>query len=158
MIFELNNPDLAADCAARQAVKDETVAVEFAVCAGALVSAVGLNRYLPGDALITGSTGDRWCVSRDRFDAKYDPLPGTVRSEAGFYRNRPVIVLAKRMEMPFSIARAPGGDVLRGDAGDWLVQYAPGDHGIVERTRFERVYRLVTAERPSPPASPTADR
>jgi hypothetical protein len=158
MIFELNNPDLGADPAAQRAVKDETVSVEFAVCADALVSAVGLNRYLAGDALITGSTGDRWCVSRERFNAKYDPLPGTVRGEAGRYRNLPVTVLVKRMDVPFSVARAAGGDVLRGDVGDWLVQYAPGDHGIVERTRFERVYRLVMAERPSPPASPIADR
>ncbi|MDB6106268.1 MAG: hypothetical protein JWO52_6267, partial [Gammaproteobacteria bacterium] len=79
MTLELDNPDLAADPAARRAVKDETVSVEFAVRADALLSAVGLNRYFPGDALITGSTGDRWCVSRDRFDAKYDPLPGTLR-------------------------------------------------------------------------------
>ena len=158
MTLELNNPDLAADPAAQRAVKDETVSVEFAVRADALVSAVGLNRYLPGDALVTGSTGDRWCVSRDRFDAKYDPLPGTVRGGAGLYRNRPVTVLAKRMGMPFSVARAAGGDVLLGDIGDWLVQYAPGDHGIVERTRFERVYRLVTAESPSPPSSPTVGR
>jgi len=157
MILALNNPDLSADPAARAAVKDETVAVDFAVRADTLSSAVGLNRYLAGDALITGSTGDRWCVSRDRFDAKYDPLPGTVRGEAGFYRNRPVTVLAKRMGMPFSVARSAGGDVLRGDAGDWLVQYAPGDHGIVERTRFERVYRLVTAEQSPPAASAPAD-
>src|ERR1700737_5247349 len=109
MTLELINPDLAADPAARRAVKDETVAVEFAVHADALVSAVGLNRYLPGYALITGSPGDRWCVSRDRFDAKYDPLPGTVRGEAGLYRNLPVTVLTKRMDVPFSVARAAGG-------------------------------------------------
>ncbi|MEA3179930.1 MAG: hypothetical protein QOI59_3453, partial [Gammaproteobacteria bacterium] len=101
-----------------------------------------VNHYAPGDALITGSTGDRWCVSRDRFDAKYDPVPPTVRGEAGGYRNRPVSVLAKRMNQTFTVARMASGDSLRGDAGDWLIQYAPGDHGIVERTRFERVYRL----------------
>ena len=157
MTLELNNPDLAADPAARPAVKDETVSVEFAVRADALVSAVGVNRYLPGDALITGSTGDRWCVSRDRFDVKYHPLPGTVHGQAGLYRNSPTTVLAKRMEMPFSVARATGGDVLRGDVGDWLVQYAPGDHGIVERTRFERVYRLVATDHLSPPATPIVD-
>jgi hypothetical protein len=138
-------------------VKDETVSVEFAVRADALVSAVGVNRYLPGDALITGSTGDCWCVSRDRFDAKYDPLPGTVHGQAGLYRNRPMTVLAKRMGMPFTVARAAGGDVLRGDVGDWLVQYAPGDHGIVERTRFERVYRLVATDYLSPPPTPIVD-
>jgi hypothetical protein len=82
-------------------------------------------------------------VSRDRFDAKYDPEPPTRRGDAGDYRNRPVPVLAKRMNEPFSVARTAGGDSLRGNAGDWLLQYAPGDHGIVERTRFEGVYRLM---------------
>jgi len=144
MTLELHNPDLTTDPDACQAVKVETVLVEFALRADALVSAVGLNRYVPGDALITGSTGDRWCVSRDRFDAKYEPVSGTTRGEPGRYRNRPVTVLAKRMAVPFSVSRMAGGDVLRGNAGDWLLQYAPGDHGIVERTRFERVYRLIT--------------
>ena len=147
MTLELNNPDLATDPDARRAIKDERVSVEFAARGGALVSAVGINRYSPGDALVTGSTGDRWCVSRDRFDAKYDPEPPTVRGEAGDYRNRPVAVLAKLMNEPFSVARTAGGDFLRGDPGDWLVQYAPGDHGIVERTRFERVYRLIASSR-----------
>jgi PGDYG protein len=144
MTLELRSPDLSTDPDARPAVKDETVAVEFARDAGALVSAVGLNRYAAGDALITGSTGDRWCVSRDRFDAKYDPIPPTARGQAGLYRNRPLRVLAKRMDVAFSIARTAGGDVLRGHPGDWLLQYAPGDHGIVERSRFERVYRLIS--------------
>jgi len=108
MTLELNNPDLATDPTARRAVKDETVAVEFAVHADGLVSAVGLNRYLPGDALITGSTGDRWCVSRDRFDAKYDPLPGTVRGEAGFLP-----------ESPCYRARQAHGDAIQRCASCW---------------------------------------
>ena len=151
MTLELNNPDLTTDPDALPAVKDETVLVEFALRADALVSAVGLNRYVPGDALITGSTGDRWCVSRDRFDAKYEPVSGTIRGEPGLYRNRPLTVLAKCIAVPFSVSRMAGGDVLRGNAGDWLLQYAPGDHGIVERTRFERVYRLITPETAGPP-------
>jgi hypothetical protein len=141
--MRLDNPDLTADPNARRAVKDETVAVEFATAPGALASAVGLNKYCAGDALITGSTGDRWCVSRDRFDPKYDPVPPTQRGGSGLYRNRPVTVWVKRMDTSFSVARSAGGDVLQGAAGDWLVQYAPGDHGIIERTRFERVYRLL---------------
>jgi hypothetical protein len=148
MNLELTNPDLATDPDARQAVKDETVSVEFAARADVLVSAVGPNRYSPGDALITGSTGDRWCVSRDRFDAKYEPVSPTTRGEPGLYRNRPMTVLVKCIDVPFIVARTAGGDVLRGNAGDWLVQYAPGDHGIVERTRFEQVYRLISVARP----------
>ncbi len=145
-ILQISNPDLAADPAALHAVKDERVSVIFAGVGGELASAVGVNRYAPGDALITGSTGDRWSVSRDRFDAKYDPEPPTLHGHAGFYRNRPTTVLAKHMEQAFAVRRSTGGDTLYGNAGDWLIQYAPGDFGIVEKTRFERVYLLVADE------------
>ncbi len=114
--------------------------------AGELTSGVGINRYLPGDALITGSTGDRWSVSRDRFDVKYGPEPPTAHGDSGNYRNRPAAVLAKRIDQCFSVLRMAGGDCLYGDAGDWLIQYAPGDYGIVESTRFKRVYRLTGDE------------
>src|ERR1700693_5493558 len=123
-------------------MKDEVVAVGFAAVPGMLASAVGLNRYVAGDALLTGSTGDRWCVSRDRFEAKYQPEAPTSRGQAGRYRNRPILVLAKRMTVAFTVERSAGGDLLRGDAGDWLVQYAPGDHGIVAAARFDSVYRV----------------
>jgi uncharacterized protein (DUF2237 family) len=142
MALHLENPDLAADSAACRVVKDEVVSVEFAVAAGVLESAVGLNRYAAGDALLTGSTGDRWCVSRDRFDAKYQPEVPPGRGQDGRYRNHPVSVLAKRMTVAFTVERSAGGDLLRGNAGDWLVQYAPGDHGIVDAARFDCVYRL----------------
>ncbi|NYH97651.1 PGDYG domain-containing protein [Cupriavidus plantarum] len=133
----LDNIDLRHDAAAALYVKEETVQVEFAAEPGELVSREGPNRYRVGDAIVTGSTGDRWCVSRDRFDARYDAL-----AEPGAYRNKPVTVLAKEMTTPFSIARSAGGDVLHGKAGDWLMQYAPGDYGITERARFLAVYRL----------------
>jgi hypothetical protein len=38
-----------------------------------------------------------------------------------------------------------GGDWLQGQAGDWLLQYAPGDHGVAAKSRFARVYRLLAA-------------
>ena len=89
---------------------------------------------------MTGSTGDRWSVSRDRFDARYLP-EGMAMGKPGPYRNRPASVLARQMDQAFSVARSAGGDVLAGHAGDWLLQYAPGDFGVVDRARFERVYR-----------------
>ena len=143
MTLRLKNPDLTADRAACWVLKDEVVSVEFAVAAGALESAVGVNRHVAGDALLTGSTGDRWCVSRDRFDAKYHPEAATLPGQGGRYRNRPISVLAKRMTVEFTVERSAGGDLLRGNAGDWLVQYAPGDHGIVAAARFDRVYRVL---------------
>jgi len=100
-----------------------------------------VNHYAIGDALIQGSTGDRWCVSRDRFDAKYLPCDGIGAGMPGTYRNKPIPVLAKQVHESFSIARVAGGDLLKGLPGDWLVEYSPGDYGLVDRLRFERVYR-----------------
>jgi hypothetical protein len=135
--------DLRTDAAATRVVKDETVTVTFASTEGELTSLEGPNRYTRGDAIITGSTGDRWVVSRERFDAKYVPANAALQhGEPGAYRNRPAIVLAKQMHEAFSLARsAEGGDVLHGTAGDWIMQYAPGDYGVVQAARFAKVYR-----------------
>ncbi|HZZ13195.1 MAG TPA: PGDYG domain-containing protein [Paraburkholderia sp.] len=144
---ELKNIDLRTDTVAVRVVKDETVNVEFAAIAGELMSLEGPNRYVSGDALITGSTGERWVVSRERFDAKYLPAHAALtHGEAGAYRNRPAVVLARQMHEPFSMARsAHGGDVLHGVSGDWIMQYAPGDYGVVQAARFAKVYRLAGA-------------
>ena len=139
-MLALKNIDLATDPAAAWFVKDEIVAVVFATEEGELISREGPNRYRTGDALITGSTGDRWSVSRDRFDAKYQPLPPLTMGEVGRYRSRPVPVLAKQIAEPFTVARSAGGDLLSGVALDWLLQYAPGDCGLVENARFQQVY------------------
>ena len=142
-MLELKNIDLRTDSEAHTYVKNETVQVAFAKQTGELISLEGPNKYVIGDAIITGSTGDRWCVSRNRFDAKYEPLPLLKHGQDGAYRNKPVPVLAKQMQEPFSIARSTGGDVLHGKPQDWLMQYAPGDYGITENARFLKVYRVV---------------
>jgi len=139
----LKSIDLHSDSAARQYVKNEVVQVVFASEPGEIASREGANRFAIGDALITGSTGDRWSVSRDRFDAKYVPVPPVVHGQDGAYRNKPIPVLAKQMREAFSVERAAGGDIIRGNAGDWLMQYAPGDYGIVEDAKFKKVYRVV---------------
>lgn len=141
-MIELTQLDLRNDPAVQRVVKDETVSVEFAAQAGELMSLEGPNRYAVGDALITGSTGECWVVSRERFDAKYLPAsPALAHGEAGAYRNRQVVVLAKRMDEAFTIVRSAGGDRLSGVAGDWVMQYAPGDYGLVQAARFAKVYR-----------------
>lgn len=140
-MIDLGCPDLSHDPTAIRVVKDEVVQVEFASVPGLVMSAVGPNHYAVGDALVTGSTGDRWCVSRERFDAKYRPAGGQASGQPGPYRNLPSPVWAKQIGVPFLIARSPGGDVLQGEAGDWALEYAQNDCGLVARDRFERVYR-----------------
>jgi hypothetical protein len=144
-VLELTEVDLRTDAAAGTYVKHEIVGVEFAASAGVLISRVGPNHYRVGDALVSGTDGDRWCVSRDRFDLKYEPLAGVEPGQPGRYQNKPVAVLARQMLEPFRCQRMAGGDWLQGQAGDWLLQYAPGDHGVAAKSRFARVYRLLAA-------------
>ena len=138
---ELANVDLRTDPAALEFIKDEVVGIVFAAADGELHSREGMNRFHIGDALVTGSTGDQWSVSRDRFYTKYEPATTTTEGADGKYRSKPVPVLARQMSVPFTIARTSGGDRLHGSAYDWLLQYAPGDYGVVENTRFQQVYR-----------------
>jgi len=133
--------DLRQDSDAATYVKDEVVQVQFARAPGEIISGEGPNRYAAGDALITGSAGERWSVARERFDAKYEAVAPTRAGEDGPYRARPVPVLARQMHEAFTLARQAGGDVLSGSAGDWVLQYGPGDYGVILAARFARVYK-----------------
>jgi PGDYG protein len=139
--------DLRQDRGAASYVKDETVQVVFALSDGTLASREGANHYRAGDALISGSGGDRWSVSRDRFDQRYQCVPPLRHGSDGAYRSKPLPVLARQIPDGFTARRCMAGDLLRGSAGDWLLQYAPGDWGIVEDARFRRLYRRYPAPR-----------
>jgi hypothetical protein len=92
-------------------------------------------------------------VSRERFDLKYEPVASGIPDVSGIpgvpgvpgidgpHRAKPLPVLAKQLAEPFTIAREAGGDLLKGLAHDWVMQYAPGDYGVVENARFQQVYR-----------------
>jgi hypothetical protein len=141
----ITNIDLRTDANAARYVKHEIVDVVFAAEQGFLQSREGPNHYAAGDALITGSTGDRWSVTLERFRAKYSPTSATRGFENGRYVNNPLPVLAVQISNDFSILRSQGGDIIRGSAGDWLLQYAPDDHGIVAAAKFAKVYRRIAA-------------
>lgn len=142
-MMHLEHIDLTQDPAASRYLKTEIVQVDFAKTAGTLVSLEGPNQYQVGDAIITGCTGDRWSVDRHRFDAKYQAVVPTTDGQDGHYTAKPVPVLAKQIHEAFTAARSAGRDVLRGEAGDWLMQYGPGDFGVCGKSRFERVYQKV---------------
>jgi len=140
-MLELQHIDLRDDTRAALFVKDEVVQVAFAITDGALISLEGPNRYAAGDALLTSSNGERWSVSRERFEAKYLPVASCPAGQDGAYRARAVPVLARQIAEPFTLRRSAGGDVLVGAALDWVMQYAPGDYGLCANERFARVYR-----------------
>ena len=142
-MLHLEHIDLTQDPAAKPYIKTEVVQVIFAPAPGELISLEGPNKYQVGDAIITGCTGDRWSVDRHRFDAKYQAVAPTVAGQDGAYTAKPVPVLAKQINEAFTAARSAGRDVLRGEAGDWLMQYGPGDFGVCGKRRFEQVYKQV---------------
>jgi PGDYG protein len=144
-LFITHDMDLSKNVHASTYFKHELVNVSFATTVGAIKSREGLNHYAAGDAIITGSTGDCWSVSRDRFDAKYQAVSDTAHGHNGQYQNQPLAVLAIQQTQAFAVERSAGGDVIHGQAGDWLMQYAPGDHGIVENAKFQHVYRAIDA-------------
>lgn len=90
---------------------------------------------------MTGANGARWSVSRDRFDARYEAVPPGSDGIAGAYRSKALAVLAKQIHEDFKVRRSATGDLLHGRSGDWLLQYAPGDWGVVEELKFRQVYR-----------------
>src|SRR5579863_5524759 len=97
--------DLRQDAHASCYVKDETVEVVFARSAGSIQSLEGANRYGAGDALLTAAGGERWSVARERFDARYRPLPPLPHGAEGAYRNLPLRVLARQIPASFTVRR-----------------------------------------------------
>jgi len=142
-MIQFTDINLEDDPQAGRYAKHETVTVDFAQAEGALMSRVGPNHYRRGDALVTGADGDNWCVARDRFDSRYEPIPPLQHGLPGAYRNIPHGVLARQIDQAFAVRRGVSGDWLQGAAGDWLLQYSPGDHGIASAARFAQVYRAV---------------
>jgi hypothetical protein len=140
----MSGVDLRADPAARRARKSPVqVAVEFAATDGTLKTREGPVQYRQGDALLTGIEGERWPVIRETFEASYEPVPPLRPGKPGHYRKHPQVVWAKPMREPFAVTRDQGRGVLNGEAGDWLVQYAPGDQGVVGAALFAQTYELL---------------
>lgn len=136
--------DLRDDGDARRARKRPlALRVTFADADGTLDTREGPVAYRRGDALLTGTAGERWPVPRERFDATYEPVAPLRAGKPGAYRKRPAVVWAKRMRDAFAVQLSDERGTLRGEAGDWLVQYAPGDLSVVDDDVFERSYELL---------------
>ena len=136
--------DLRSDSAARRARKRPiALRVEFAASAGTLLTREGTVAYAPGDALLSGTEGERWPVPRRRFDETYEPVAPLRPGKPGMYCKRPQVVWAKAMRTPFTAELDAGRGTLRGAAGDWLVQYAPGDFSVVGASVFAKTYELM---------------
>jgi hypothetical protein len=94
----------------------------------------------PGDAIVTGTRGERWPVARARFNVKYEPVPPLRHGEPGLYRPRPLAVRALQVPVAFQVMLEGGHSQLEGAAGDWAVDYGDGSLGVVSSSIFAETY------------------
>ena len=120
------------------------VQVVFTPTACTVKTREGLVHARPGDAIVTGTAGDRWRVSRTRFAEKYRPVPPTLAGQDGVYVSLPNRIMAVQMPDAFEVLLADGVSQLSGQPGDWLVDYGDGSLGIVADAIFATTYEIVT--------------
>ena len=123
--------------------REHEIDVQFTPVACTVQTSEGLVHAAPGDAIITGTTGEHWRVSRARFPDRYRPVPPTVAGQAGRYVSLPNNILAVPMDEPFEVLLADGISRLSGRAGEWLVDYGDGSLGIVSEAIFATTYDIV---------------
>jgi hypothetical protein len=122
---------------------EREVEVRFTPVACTVQTSEGLVHAAPGDAIITGTAGEHWRVSRARFLDKYQPVPPTVAGEPGRYVSLPNRIIAVPMTEAFEVLLADGLSRLTGRAGEWLVDYGDGSLGIVSRAIFATTYEVI---------------
>lgn len=138
------NTDLGGVKMAQRAFKRPVVHdVVFAEEPGVCETLEGEVPYKCCDALVTGVTNERWPVSREKFLTSYEAMPPTVSGVDGRYFKKKILVWVLQLEMKTSVSVAEKSTWLTGCVGDWLVQYEPGNWGIVEKDIFQQTYLLV---------------
>jgi hypothetical protein len=122
---------------------EREIDVRFTPVACTVQTAEGVVHAAPGDAIITGTAGEHWRVSRARFLDKYRPVPPTVAGERGRYVSLPNRIMAVPMTEAFEVLLADGLSRLTGCAGEWLVDYGDGSLGIVSQAIFAATYEII---------------
>lgn len=136
--------DLSRDPAAVRVRKlPITLQVRWMPTDGVCATLEGEVRYRAGDPLLTGMQGEQWTMPAATFARAYEAAAGTAYGSDGCYRKKPLAVWALRLAAPATVAAGGQRDLLQGQAGDWLVQYSPGEFGIVAADIFAATYELL---------------
>ena len=119
---------------------------------GEIESLEGKTKYDAGDYVVTGVKGEKYAVGKKYFEENYTPIYGELGQlgQEGVYSKKPIpvkaIVLLVDMKVPV------GQQLLNGRAGtpdrkpDILVEYGPGNYGVVAADIFEKTYDIILPE------------
>ena len=88
-----------------------------------------------GDAIMTGTEREHWPIPAEKFEQTYDVLV------PGLAAKKDIPVFAKEMLGSFQVKVSWSDDLLQGEGGDYLVQYGPGDYGVVGKEIFGKTYK-----------------
>ena len=134
-------PDLTVEPKALRVVKRAIpIHARFAAEDGECATLEGTVGFRKTDAILTGVNGEHWPVRNDLFLASYEPLAPTQAGEDGTYVKRPAISLALRLERPLLVPVNWQHDLLHGQPGNWLLQYADGSYGVLQDDIFCQTY------------------
>ena len=127
--------------AMRVVKNDSPVTVTFFGGGGILDTLEGRVSYAKGDAHLVGVNGESWPIEKERFFETYAPMPGTEAGTDGKYCKKDLPAWALQLNEPFVVELSNHKGLLKGQCGDWLLQYAPDEYGVVSREIFEATYR-----------------
>ena len=98
----------------------------------------GLVTARAGDAVLTGTKGENWPITREKFEVSYD-----FDKTQGTCAKKPVVVSVQEMSESFQVTVGWSNQPIRGSAGDFKVTYGPDDFGVVAREIFLDTYSVV---------------
>lgn len=117
------------------------VQVEFAQANGVLHTREGTVAYHQGDAIMVGPSGERWPISRARFDATYELATSAPGHD--WYCKRPLVVEARQAISEERVHLRRGEGVLQARPGDWVVTAPDGGQWVVEQDIFAQTYEVL---------------
>jgi hypothetical protein len=123
---------------------EREIQVRFTTVECTVQTLEGVVYAQPGDAIVTGTGGEHWRVSKARFRHKYRPAPGTTMGMDGAYFSLRYRILAVQMRENFQVWLADGVSCLTGQPGDWLVDYGDGSFGVVAQPTFATTYEILS--------------
>ncbi|BBP01400.1 PGDYG domain-containing protein [Sulfuriferula nivalis] len=138
----IHDMDLSLDPMAKKYEKISTVRVTFAEDNGIIKTLEGNVAYEKGDAILTGIHDENWPVERHIFDSQYELANFSIANE--YRKSQGAIIYAKKIKNTFCIKIRNGTSIIEGKPGDWLVQYAMKDWGIIDDDIFKKSYRIVS--------------